>query len=317
MSGAQLPIESIRQARVLVVGDIMLDEYWFSSVERISPEAPVPIALVKKKTLRPGGAANVACNVAALGANATLLGVVGQDQYGAELASMLNERGIRNETIKRDDYETIVKLRVLSKNQQLLRVDFEKKLQITQLSELSAAFNHLVKEHDIIIFSDYAKGALQHIAQFIQIAKTQGVFTLVDPKGDDYTPYKNADLMTPNKSEFRQVAGVWGSELEMTNLAQSCVKQWGVGALLVTRSEEGMSLYTCDDSKHQASFAQEVFDVSGAGDTVIATLGVLIAAGMPLDIAMTWANAAAGVVVKKIGTDVCYQSELADAAPTF
>lgn len=314
---APLPLESIRKARVLVVGDIMMDEYWFSSVERISPEAPVPVALIKQKTLRPGGAANVACNVAALGAKATLLGVIGADSYGEKLEIMLKERGIQDATIKRDDYETIVKLRILSKNQQLLRVDFEKKLNAVQLTHLTAEFAQLVLTHDIIIFSDYAKGSLQHIALYIELAKKNKIYTLVDPKGCDYNPYQGADLLTPNKSEFKQVAGPWASEKEMTDLAKSCIKQWGIGALLITRSEDGMSLYTCDESKHQPSLAQEVFDVSGAGDTVIATLAVLIAAGMSLPSSMAWANAAAGVVVKKIGTDVCYLNELIATAPVI
>jgi D-glycero-beta-D-manno-heptose-7-phosphate kinase len=312
---AALPIQAIQKTRVLVVGDIMLDEYWFSAVERISPEAPVPIALVQKKTLRPGGAANVACNITALGGQATLSGVIGTDNHATALKGLLAERGINDGMVALADYDTIVKLRVLSKNQQLLRVDFEKKLRADQLAELDAAFERLLQQHDIVIFSDYGKGGLQHIARYIQLAKKLGIRTLVDPKGSDYQPYQGASFITPNKSEFKQVAGAWQSEAQLTQLAQHYVKQWEIDALLITRSEEGMSLYTAESASHQPSLALEVFDVSGAGDTVIATLALLIGAGLDHNSAMTWANAAAGVVVKKIGTDVCTFDELAAVNP--
>ncbi len=305
-----LPIQAIRNTRVLVVGDIMLDEYWFSAVERISPEAPVPIALVQKKTLRPGGAANVACNIAALGGQVTLLGVVGQDAHGEQLKTLLSQRGIHSSMVALPDYDTIVKLRVLAKNQQLLRVDFEKKLHASQLAELDATFDALLHQHDMVIFSDYAKGCLQHVQRYIQTAKAKGIRTLVDPKGADYSVYCGAHIITPNKAEFKQVAGTWHSELELSALAQKHLMQWGIDALLITRSEEGMSLFTATQATHQASLAQEVFDVSGAGDTVIATLALLLGAGLSTRDAMTWANAAAGVVLKKIGTDVCTLDEL-------
>jgi D-glycero-beta-D-manno-heptose-7-phosphate kinase len=310
-----LPITVMKQTRVLVVGDIMLDEYWFSAVERISPEAPVPIALVQKKTLRPGGAANVACNIAALGGQVTLLGMVGKDAHADQLSALLAQRGIRSAMVALSNYETTVKLRVLAKNQQLIRVDFEKKLLPTQLSDLDAAFERLISEHDVVVFSDYAKGSLHHVQRYIQTATSKGVRTLVDPKGADYSAYHGAHLITPNKSEFKLVAGAWDSEAGLTDLAHTCVQQWGIDALLITRSEEGMSLYTPSDTIHQASLAQEVFDVSGAGDSVIATLALLIGAGLTLPDAMTWANAAAGVVVKKIGTDVCTLDELLAANP--
>ncbi len=310
-----LPLQAIQNTRVLVVGDIMLDEYWFSAVERISPEAPVPIALVQKKTLRPGGAANVACNIAALGGQATLLGVIGQDAHATQLKVLLSERGIRSALVALPDYDTIVKLRVLSKNQQLLRVDFEKQLQPSQLSELDAQFDALLSQHDIVIFSDYAKGSLAHVQRYIQAAKAKGIRTLVDPKGANYAPYQGAHLITPNKTEFKQVAGSWQTEAQLTVSAQHCIAQWGIDALLITRSEEGMSLYTAQSVNHEASLAQEVFDVSGAGDTVIATLALLLGAGLEMASAMTWANAAAGVVVKKIGTDVCQLAELLAAQP--
>ncbi len=315
---AHLPLDKIASARVLVVGDIMLDEYWFSAVERISPEAPVPIALVQKKTLRPGGAANVACNIAALGGQVTLLGFVGADAQASTLKIMLNERRIKHRLIELAEFDTIVKLRVLAKNQQLLRVDFEKKLHIDQLDALAAldqAYEAVLLQHDMVIFSDYAKGSLHHVQRNIQLAKRHGIPTLVDPKGSDYSAYAGASLITPNKAEFKQLAGSWSSEMQLTELAQSSVHDLNIDALLITRSEEGMSLYTRDTATHQASLAQEVFDVSGAGDTVIATLALMMAAGLKTHCAMTWANAAAGVVVKKIGTDVCSLAELQAAAP--
>jgi rfaE bifunctional protein kinase chain/domain len=244
-----------------------------------------------------------------------LLGVIGTDNHGTLLRPLLDERNIRSAMVALPDYETIVKLRVLSKNQQLLRVDFEKKIRADQLADLDASFEKLIQQHDIVIFSDYGKGSLQHITRYIQLAKQHGIRTLVDPKGSDYQPYHGASFITPNKSEFKQVAGAWKSEAQLTQLAQHCVKQWAIDALLITRSEEGMSLYTAQSTNHQASLAQEVFDVSGAGDTVIATLALLIGAGLDLVAAMTWANAAAGVVVKKIGTDVCTLDELIAVNP--
>lgn len=298
-------------ARVLIVGDVMLDRYWFGDVHRISPEAPVPVLKVTHVDERPGGAANVARNIAALGAQATLLSVVGNDEAGACLERLLKEHDNLTAILHRDtSISTIIKLRAVARQQQLLRIDFE-----TPPSHevLHAALNdyrlHLPKA-DVVILSDYGKGGLAHIAQMIQLARQAGKLVLVDPKGEDYARYTGATLLTPNRGEFREVAGNWKTEAELTEKAEKLRRELQLDALLITRSEDGMSLYREQDVHHEATYTREVFDVSGAGDTVIATLAVMLASGADMVDAIRIANRAAGIVVGKLGTAVVSREEI-------
>jgi rfaE bifunctional protein kinase chain/domain len=297
-------------ARVLVVGDAMLDRYWFGEVARISPEAPVPIVKIEREEERPGGAANVARNAAALGAQVTFLSVVGADEPGARLASLLERSQIRAQLHRDRSVRTTVKLRVIGRNQQLLRVDFETPPSHEVLASKLRDFENTLDSVDVVILSDYGKGGLTHIAKMIGMARRAGKTVLVDPKGEDYSRYRGATVVTPNRSEFRQVAGGWASEQEMTERAQQFRRKLAAQALLVTRSEEGMTLYQDGTRFHVAAQAREVFDVSGAGDTVIATLGVALAGGAGMEDAVLLANRAAGIVVGKFGTAVVTPEEL-------
>lgn len=296
---------------MLVAGDVMLDRYWFGDVSRISPEAPVPVVHVQRTEERPGGAANVARGVAALGAWSHLVSVVGDDEPGRVLARMLAEERVEALLHADASFATTVKLRVIGRQQQLLRIDFENTPHHEVLASQWAGYQELLAKVDLVILSDYGKGGLTHIRRMIDAAREAGKPVLVDPKGDDYDRYQGATLLTPNRSEFRQVAGSWHSEEELTAKAQALRSRLGLEALLVTRSEEGMSLYRADGVVHEAARAREVFDVSGAGDTVIATLGVLMASGADLPLAMRVANLAAGVVVGKLGTATVTAAELA------
>jgi rfaE bifunctional protein kinase chain/domain len=300
----------VATARVLVVGDVMLDRYWFGDVDRISPEAPVPVVKVMRTEERPGGAANVARNAAALGAPATLLSVTGGDEAGAALERLLATENVRTSFHRDPALPTTVKLRVISRQQQLLRIDFETAPSHEVLATKLADYEGLVSDCDVVILSDYGKGGLAHITTMIERARGAGKRVLVDPKGEDWTRYRGATLLTPNRSEFRQVAGGWRDENDMTQRAQALRAQLDLEALLVTRSEEGMSLYAADGVQHIPARAREVFDVSGAGDTVIATIGVLLAAGADPLSAVRIANQAAGVVVGKLGTAVVTPDEL-------
>lgn len=288
----------------------MLDRYWFGEVNRISPEAPVPVVKVERTEERLGGAANVARNARALGAAVTLLSVVGQDEPGQRLAGMLAEAGIDARLQVDVSIATTVKLRVIGRQQQLLRIDFETTPGQDALQAKLDAFEAAVASTDVVILSDYGKGGLQHIGRMIEVARKADKPVLVDPKGDDYSRYRGATLLTPNRSEFRQVAGRWGSEAELTDKAQALRRELQLAALLVTRSEEGMTLYREGAVLHVPAEAKEVYDVSGAGDTVIATLGALLGAGRPMEEAVRWANAAGGIVVGKLGTAVVTTDEL-------
>ncbi|WP_297574547.1 D-glycero-beta-D-manno-heptose-7-phosphate kinase [uncultured Deefgea sp.] len=306
----QTLIERIKHAKVLVVGDVMLDRYWFGDVERISPEAPVPVARITKTDERAGGAANVARNVVALGGKAKLLSVVGDDEAGTSLERLLIAQGV--ETILHRDAEisTTVKLRVLARQQQLLRIDFEN----TPSHEILAAklddFKASLLDCDVVILSDYGKGSLIHVQQMILAARAMNKPVLVDPKGDEYEAYRGATLLTPNRSEFKQVAGKWSNEADLIDKANQLRTKFNLDALLVTRSEEGMTLFREGQVVHKPTQAREVFDVSGAGDTVIATMGLMLAAGLDLPEAMDWSNRAAGIVVAKLGTAVATHAEL-------
>lgn len=306
-------LEKITQVRLLVVGDVMLDRYWFGEVNRISPEAPVPVVKVERSEERLGGAANVARNAAAVGAKTALLSVVGDDDAGRSLSRMLAEGEIDAGLHVDRSIDTTVKLRVIGRQQQLLRIDFETTPSHEILQAKLTEFESRVAEADVVILSDYGKGGLTHIAEMIRLARAAGKPVLVDPKGDDYAKYAGATVITPNRSELRDVVGRWSSEEELFTKAQKLRAELGLEALLVTRSEEGMTLFSEGETHHQAAQAREVFDVSGAGDTVIATLAVMLAAGADWDEAIRTANIAASIVVGKLGTAVVTREELAAA----
>ncbi len=298
-------------ARILVVGDVMLDRYWFGDVHRISPEAPVPVLKVSRVDERPGGAANVARNIAALGAQATLLSVVGDDEAGACLERLLKEHDNLNALLHRDSsISTIIKLRAVARHQQLLRIDFETPPSHEVLHAALNDYRAQLLLADVVILSDYGKGGLAHIALMIQLAKDAGKPVLVDPKGEDYARYRGATLLTPNRGEFREVAGNWKTEAELTVKAEKLRSELQLDALLITRSEDGMSLFREEEVQHEPTHTREVFDVSGAGDTVIATLAVMLASGAGLVDAMRIANRAAGIVVGKLGTAVVSREEI-------
>ncbi|MEO6352352.1 MAG: D-glycero-beta-D-manno-heptose-7-phosphate kinase [Oxalobacteraceae bacterium] len=306
----KLPL--LNATRILVVGDVMLDRYWFGDVNRISPEAPVPVVHVAKSEERLGGAANVARNVAALGVHAGLLGVVGQDEAGDAIARLLGESVIHNYLQRDATTSTIVKLRVIGRQQQLLRIDFERAPADDALRNKLAQFEALLSDYDIVVLSDYAKGGLVDVAAMIRLARHAGKTVLVDPKGDDFSCYAGASILTPNMAEFRAIVGSWSSEAELTAKAQQLRVKLQLEALLLTRSEEGMTLYTAQGESHAPTMAREVYDVSGAGDTVIATLAVMLGAGLPLEVAVSYANRAGGIVVAKLGTATVSLDELAD-----
>jgi len=299
-----------QQTRILVVGDVMLDRYWFGDSERISPEAPVPIVQVAKIDERLGGAANVARNVAALGAQTSLLGVVGIDEAGTRVSELLLASGVDSHLEQDAKVPTTVKLRVIARQQQLIRLDFEEAPSAAALEHKLARFEALLGAVDAVILSDYGKGALDQVVTMILQAKAKQKIILVDPKGSDFERYRGATVITPNRGELRQVIGKWASEDELTERAQALRRSLDIQALLLTRSEEGMSLYTDVGVNHVRAQAREVFDVSGAGDTVIATLAVALAAAWPLERAMALANRAGGIVVGKLGTATVTSEEL-------
>jgi len=305
-----MKLPETQQVRILVAGDVMLDRYWFGDVTRISPEAPVPVVKVQRSEERPGGAANVARNIAALGAHVVLLSVVGADEAGRSLAKLLADSSIDASLLEDAQLNTTVKLRVLGRQQQLLRIDFENSPTHEVLDAKLAEYKQRLAASDVVILSDYGKGGLAHIAEMIRLAREHGKPVLVDPKGDDYARYAGASIITPNRAELREVVGRWTSEDDLAARVTRLRHSLGVGALLLTRSEEGMSLFTEDGVDHEPALAREVFDVSGAGDTVIATLAVMLAGGSSMADAMRWANRAAGVVVGKLGTATCSRAEL-------
>ena len=303
-------IQQFRQARLLVVGDVMLDRYWFGDTERISPEAPVPVVHVSKVDERLGGAANVARNAASMGAQISILGVVGDDEPGRRIEELLKAQGVKSFLQRDDSLPTTVKLRVVARQQQLIRLDFEQAPTHEALLNKLEQFQSLLKDVDAVIFSDYGKGGLTHVTQMIAAARAAGKVVLVDPKGDEYSKYQGATIITPNRSELRQVIGRWKDEAELTLKAQELRKQLKLDAPLLTRSEEGMSLFTAAGVEHVKAVAREVFDVSGAGDTVIATMAVALAAKWPAGQAMKLANKAGGIVVGKLGTATVSLEEL-------
>ncbi len=306
-----MKLPDFSRAKVLVAGDVMLDRYWFGDVSRISPEAPVPVVLVRRAEERPGGAANVARNVTALGGGATLLSVVGADEAAGTLEKLLAADRVRTSLHRDPELSTTVKLRVIGQQQQLLRIDFERMPSHEVLAAKLDEYERLVSEADAVVLSDYGKGGLAHVERMIAAARRLGKPVLVDPKGADYARYRGATLLTPNRSEFREVVGQWKDEADLARRAQRLRQELELDALIVTRSEEGMTLFTAEESRHEHTRAREVFDVSGAGDTVIGTLALMVAAGADLHAAMRVANHAAGIVVGKLGTAVVHPEELA------
>lgn len=303
-------IQQFRQARLLVVGDVMLDRYWFGDTERISPEAPVPVVLVSKDDERLGGAANVARNAASIGAKISILGVVGDDEPGRRVEELLQAQGVKSYLQRDPNLPTTVKLRVVARQQQLIRLDFEKAPTHEALLNKLEQFQSLLPEVDAVILSDYGKGGLTHVTKMIAAARAAGKVVLVDPKGEDYSKYEGASIITPNRSELRQVVGRWKDEADLTAKAQALREELKLEALLLTRSEEGMSLFTAKGVEHVKADAREVYDVSGAGDTVIAAMAVALAAKWPAGQAMKLANKAGGIVVGKLGTATVSLEEL-------
>ena len=298
-------LDSLNSVKILVVGDVMLDQYWFGDVNRISPEAPVPIVKVNRSQIRCGGAANVAINAATLGVDSILLSVVGNDEAGKNLQNLVeNQQNLTPIFHIDQNIATIVKLRVISKQQQLLRIDFETPPTRQILDAKLSDFAKQVQSNpNVIILSDYGKGALTHSSEMIKIAKNANLQIFIDPKGSNYQKYKNADLITPNRQELAQVVGSWHDENDLILRAENLRKDLNLKALLVTRSEEGMTLIGENNLViNQPARALEVYDVSGAGDTVIATLSAARAAGADWDLAMQFATLAAGIVVGKLGT---------------
>jgi len=302
--------EALANARVLVVGDAMLDRYWHGAVDRISPEAPVPVVRVTREEERIGAAANVAYNIATLGAQASFIGVVGDDEPGRKLEALMRKTGIATHLARDAGLQTTVKLRVIGRQQQLLRMDFENEPDHEALASQTETFSRLAPQHDAVLFSDYGKGGLAHIADMIKAARGAGKPVLVDPKGSDYSRYAGASVITPNRAELQQVVGAWRDDDELRAKAQALRASLRLDALLVTRSEEGMTLFDANGELHVTAQAREVFDVTGAGDTVIATLAGLVAAGLPLRGAMPLANKAGGIVVGKFGTATVSYEEL-------
>ena len=298
--------------RVLVIGDAMLDRYWHGAVERISPEAPVPVVAVGASEERLGGAANVARNVVALGGQARLLAITGADEAAARIDALLADSTIDARLLRDPALPTTLKLRVLSRSQQLIRLDFEARPAAVALTQLQQAFHDALDWAQVVVLSDYGKGALTQAEALIGAARARGLMVVVDPKGHDYHRYRGASLLTPNRAEFTTVAGPWFSEEELHGKAADWLARLAVERLLVTRSEQGMTLFRAGKSAlHDPARAREVFDVSGAGDTVVAALALALAAGLDDPAAVHLANLAAGVVVGKLGTATATVEELA------
>ncbi len=302
--------EQLAQARVLVVGDAMLDRYWFGAVDRISPEAPVPVVRVNREEERLGGAANVALNVKTLGAQATLLTVVGDDEPARTLQRLLEREGVAALLGSDPQLYTIVKLRVIGRAQQLIRIDFENQPDHEVLAGMLSDYERVLPEHGAVLFSDYGKGGLTHIPRMIELARAAGKPVLIDPKGSDYSRYAGATVITPNRAELAQVIGSWSSEAQLHERAQALRREHRLDGLLLTRSEEGMSLFDEQGHTQVPAQAREVFDVTGAGDTVIATMAAMLACGHSLREAMPVANRAGGIVVGKFGTASVSYEEL-------
>ena len=304
-------LKKAASARVLVVGDAMLDRYWFGDVSRISPEAPVPVMAITDNEERAGGAANVACNISALGAACNLISVVGNDDASKALERLLAERGVTAAFIHDANHVTTVKLRLLSRNQQLLRADFEQKPDDVFIVEAMKRYEEQLESADIVLLSDYGKGVLRDVDLMIDLAKAKGLKVLIDPKGRDFSRYRGASLITPNRHEFEDVVGPCSSLENMAIKASELLKTIDVESLLITLSDKGMALFDKEGMVfHQKARAREVFDVSGAGDTVIGAMAAMLAAGADYQNAVHIANAAAAIVVGKLGVATASADEI-------
>ncbi|MDI9336394.1 MAG: PfkB family carbohydrate kinase [Gammaproteobacteria bacterium] len=312
MKSNKLPdIRTINKVHVLVVGDAMLDRYWYGKVERISPEAPVPVLEVSKMEDRLGGCCNAAKNIVDFGAQATVLIPLGMDKTAAELENLLTCAQISVLKCEDKDFTSTLKLRMVGYRQQLLRADFESKPSEQLIHEQTKIFASIYKNFEVILFSDYGKGALVDVQSMIKMAGDSGRQILVDPKGSDFSKYYGATVITPNVSELRNVVGTWNSEGELDVLVQNLREQYQFTHLLLTRGEDGVKLYDDEGAMMIPSLARDVYDVTGAGDTVISILATLLATGMSVREAVWWANRAAGIVVGKFGTSTVSYYEIA------
>lgn len=306
-----LQVPNFHQAQVLVFGDVMLDRYWQGPTSRISPEAPVPVVKVQDIENRAGGAGNVALNIATLGAKAGLFGITGDDENANDLEYMLNTKGVNCGFLRHESSPTITKLRILSRNQQLIRLDFEEAFHDIDLTPIYQQFDEQVAAAGAVILSDYNKGALIDPQRLIQAARKAGTPVLVDPKGSDFSPYKGATLITPNLAEFEAVVGYCKDDETLLAKGKALLEEHDLTALLITRSEKGMTLIQRDaEPLTLPTRAREVYDVTGAGDTVISVLATSLAAGQSLEHATAFANIAAGIVVGKLGTATVTSDEL-------
>ncbi len=307
----KLEMPQFQHARLLVIGDVMLDRYWHGEASRVSPEAPVPVVKVGNREGRPGGAGNVALNMAALGSAVRLVGIVGNDETGLELLSRLNAAGVYCDFLQSEDKPTITKLRVIGQHQQLIRLDFEQEFEAADIIGLQGKVKSLIGDSQVMVLSDYGKGALQETANLIELGRSKDIPIIVDPKGTNFEKYRGATLLTPNLSEFEAVAGYSNNEEEFVNKGLRLVKDLNLEAILITRGEHGMTLIRPDSPElHLPARAQEVFDVTGAGDTVISVLAAAMAAGDGLADSTALANLAAGLVVGKLGTAAISGPEL-------
>lgn len=306
-----LSLPDYSQTHLLVAGDLMLDRYWMGNTSRISPEAPVPVVHIQNHLNRPGGAGNVALNLRALGANCTLLSALGDDEAGKTLMALLAESNIKSLLEPDPELETITKLRIISNHQQLIRLDFEQGLPDLYHSPLRTKFLQALAQHQAVIFSDYAKGTLRSAKTLIALAREMGNLVIVDPKHADFSQYQGANFITPNMKEFEAVVGPCESETTLVNAALAQINAHGLDGLLITRGAKGMTLVQKSGAFHHIpTHAQEVYDVTGAGDTVIATLAASLAAGKTAVEATHLANIAAGIVVAKLGSATASHAEL-------
>lgn len=307
----KIDLTALEHARVLVVGDVMLDRYWHGGTSRISPEAPVPVVRVEDAEDRPGGAANVALNITSLGGHAALAGVIGDDDNAEILQASLAASGVSTYFQCSAGIPTITKLRVMSRNQQLLRLDFEQRLNSVDTSELVSQVEQVLPDCDVVILSDYGKGTLNQVENLIANARAEGKRVLIDPKGQDFSKYRGASLITPNLTEFEAVVGHCATDAELSSRGEALRAELELEALLITRSEKGMTLIREGHAPlHLPTRAQEVFDVTGAGDTVIGLMGLALASGHAFPEAMMLANLGAGLVVAKPGTATLSIAEL-------
>ena len=308
-------LKMLNKGHVLVFGDIILDRYISGSVDRVSPEAPVPVLKPSNEEIRLGGAANVALNLSSLGSNTTLIGVTGKDESSTQIIDLLKKNNIKK-ALSKSKHPTISKLRILASQQQLIRIDNEEEFSETDWQSSLSNYRKYInlKKNKVLIISDYKKGTLRNIPLIIREAKKLKKIILVDPKGDDFSKYKSADIITPNFQEFERVVGKVNSEPEITKKGKDLIKSLNLNSLLITRGSEGMTLLDKRNGKvvreDFPTEARDVFDVSGAGDTVIASIAAGLAGGFSLSESIRLANLAAGIVVGKSGTATVNQAEL-------